>query len=116
MLATPVGIQRDIERDVRRSVAGQDGLGKLIRDNRLRRRRLVGFQSRDRPAVVETFAAVDFVAALEVGHGATPLVRRQGPRGDHDLALQFHVFSPSLLAIHYGAPEYCMDIQYRTPA
>jgi hypothetical protein len=68
MLAAAIGVDRPVEANVGRFVAGDDGLGLFPGD--LGRERLGGLVAR--PAVVEILALLEFEAARDIGRGAAP--------------------------------------------
>ena len=68
VLAAAIGVDRPVESDVRRLVAGDDGLGLFPGDlGRERFKRLLA-----RPAVVELLALLKLETAGDVGRGAAP--------------------------------------------
>ena len=68
VLAAAIGVDRPVESDVRRLVAGDDGLGLFPGD--LGRERLGRLLAR--PAVVELLALLKLETARDVGRGAPP--------------------------------------------
>jgi hypothetical protein len=105
MLAPAVRVQRDIERNVGRGIAAEDGPGVFVGDLGRERARPAVLILIVHPAVVEAFAAVDLVAALQVRDRAAALPWRERLRRQHDPPFRL------VVAIGHGAPpRYCTNI------